>query len=116
MTPRHAAMVTAMWENEAFGKLGIEASYTGHQSLNNRVNQNPFRKTGADYVLLGALAEWNVTEELTLFINVDNLTDVRQSRFDPLIRPSQAPDGRWTVDAWAPLDGRTINGGLRARI
>ena len=23
------------------------------------------------------------------------------------------PDGRWTVDAWAPLEGRTINGGLR---
>ena len=22
-------------------------------------------------------------------------------------------DGRWTVDAWAPLDGRTWNGGLR---
>jgi outer membrane receptor for ferrienterochelin and colicins len=22
-------------------------------------------------------------------------------------------DGRWTVDAWAPLEGRVINGGLR---
>jgi len=22
-------------------------------------------------------------------------------------------DGRWTVDAWAPLDGRVINGGVR---
>jgi len=22
-------------------------------------------------------------------------------------------DGRWTVDAWAPLDGRNINGGIR---
>jgi hypothetical protein len=22
-------------------------------------------------------------------------------------------DGRWTVDAWAPLDGRNINGGVR---
>jgi hypothetical protein len=22
-------------------------------------------------------------------------------------------DGRWTVDRWAPLDGRTINGGVR---
>jgi hypothetical protein len=24
-------------------------------------------------------------------------------------------DGRWTVDAWAPLDGRSVNGGLRVR-
>ncbi len=23
------------------------------------------------------------------------------------------PDGRWTVDAWAPLDGRVMNGGAR---
>ena len=27
--------------------------------------------------------------------------------------PAARRDGRWTVDAWAPLDGRVINGGLR---
>jgi outer membrane receptor for ferrienterochelin and colicins len=25
----------------------------------------------------------------------------------------RAADRRWTVDAWAPLDGRVFNGGLR---
>ena len=29
--------------------------------------------------------------------------------------PDRAPDGRWTVDAWAPLDGRVINGGARVQ-
>ena len=24
-------------------------------------------------------------------------------------------DGRWTVDAWQPLEGRTVNAGLRFR-
>jgi outer membrane receptor for ferrienterochelin and colicins len=38
---------------------------------------------------------------------------VRQTKDDPLIRPSQLPDGRWTVEAWAPLDGRVFNGGVR---
>jgi iron complex outermembrane receptor protein len=38
---------------------------------------------------------------------------VRQTAYDSLVRPSQAVDGRWTVDAWAPLDGRTFNGGIR---
>ena len=28
---------------------------------------------------------------------------------------SRAPDGRWTVDAWAPLEGRVVNGGVRVR-
>jgi iron complex outermembrane receptor protein len=36
-----------------------------------------------------------------------------KTRWDRLIRPQQAADGRWTVDAWAPLDGRVINGGIR---
>jgi iron complex outermembrane receptor protein len=28
-------------------------------------------------------------------------------------RPTQGADGRWTVDGWAPLDGRVFNGGVR---
>jgi iron complex outermembrane receptor protein len=48
-----------------------------------------------------------------LFLNSENLLDVRQTRYDPLVLPAPRPDGRWTVDAWAPLDGRVINGGIR---
>ena len=43
------------------------------------------------------------------------LMEIFQTREDPLVRPSRAPDGRWTVDAWAPLEGRTLNGGVRIR-
>jgi outer membrane receptor protein involved in Fe transport len=49
-----------------------------------------------------------------VFLNAENLTGVRQTSHDPLVLPSQAIDGRWTVDAWAPLDGRTFNVGIRA--
>jgi hypothetical protein len=45
--------------------------------------------------------------------NGENLTGGRQTRWDPLLRPAVSADGRWTVDAWAPLDGRVINGGIR---
>jgi iron complex outermembrane receptor protein len=48
-----------------------------------------------------------------VFLNAENLTDVRQTRHHPLVRRVQADDGRWTVDAWAPLEGRTVNGGMR---
>ena len=44
-----------------------------------------------------------------VFLNAENLTGVRQTTYDSLVRPSQAIDGRWTVDAWAPLDGRSFN-------
>jgi len=45
-----------------------------------------------------------------------NLLNFRQTRYDPLLLPRRAPDGAWTVDAWGPLDGRTINGGVRIRL
>jgi iron complex outermembrane receptor protein len=48
-----------------------------------------------------------------LFINGENLTNVKQTDWDPLLRPTRGIDGRWTVDAWAPLDGRVINVGVR---
>jgi iron complex outermembrane receptor protein len=110
LTPRHSAGVVAMWEREDVGRIGVETYYTGVQ----RVEENPFRASTKPYVIVGLLAERQFGR-VRLFINGENLTGVRQTRFDPLIRPSQAADGRWTVDAWAPLDGRTVNGGLRVR-
>ncbi len=50
-----------------------------------------------------------------IFFNAENLTGVRQTRWDPLVRPARGADGRWTVDAWAPLEGRVFNGGVRLR-
>jgi iron complex outermembrane receptor protein len=39
----------------------------------------------------------------------------KQTNWDPLLRSTRGIDGRWTVDAWAPLDGRNINGGVRVQ-
>ena len=61
---------------------------------------------------MGALVEKRLAR-VRLFVNAENLGDVRQTRDDPLLRPERAADGRWTVDAWAPLDGRVVNGGIR---
>src|SRR2546421_11971867 len=48
-----------------------------------------------------------------LFVNAENLLNVRQTRYDPLVRPQQHFDGSWTVDAWTLLEGRVVNAGLR---
>ena len=43
-------------------------------------------------------------------------TEVEEVIFkDPLVRPNRAPDGLWTVDAWAPLEGFVANAGVRIR-
>ena len=106
-TPRHSAGFVAMAENED-GRIGFELYHTGRQ----RLEANPYRATGEPYTLAGLLAERRVGR-FRLFVNLENLTNVRQQAWDPVLRPDRAVDGRWTVDAWAPLDGRVINGGLR---
>jgi outer membrane receptor for ferrienterochelin and colicins len=108
LTPRHAAGLVAMLESEDAGRIGLELYYTGRQ----RLEANPYRDDSRPYVILGLLAE-RVVGRYRLFVNGENLTGVRQSRWDPLLRPTRADDGRWTVDAWAPLEGRTVNAGVR---
>jgi hypothetical protein len=43
----------------------------------------------------------------------ENLGNTRQTRYEPLVRPQRHFDGRWTLDAWSPLERRAINGGIR---
>jgi iron complex outermembrane receptor protein len=108
LTPRHYAAVDIMWEAEDWGRAGLELYYVGQQSL----EDNPYRTRGTGQFIFGALVEKRF-ERLRLFLNAENLGNVRQTHYDPLVRPERHPDGRWTVDAWAPLDGRVINGGVR---
>ena len=108
LTPEHSAGVVGMWEREDAGRVGVEFYYTGTQ----RLEDNPYRAASEPYVIIGLLAERRFGP-VRLFVNGENLTNVRQARWDPLVRPGRAADGRWTVDGWAPLEGRTVNGGIR---
>jgi iron complex outermembrane receptor protein len=110
LTPRHSVGIDGMWTwaDGKNGRLGIEWFYTGVQ----RLEANPYRDISRPYNVFGVLVERRVGRA-RLFINGENLTDVRQTRWDPIVRPWRGVDGRWTVDGWAPLDGRTINGGVR---
>ncbi len=110
LTPRHTGGIVAMWEQHGRGRLGIEAYYSGTQSF----DDNPYRRTGRPYVELGILGEITVGKA-SLFLNLENILDVRQTDYHPLTLPQRAADGRWTVDAWAPIDGFVVNGGVRFR-
>jgi outer membrane receptor for ferrienterochelin and colicins len=109
--PRVSAELAGILEDEDRGRVGIEVSYTGRQAL----LDNPYRNEGKSYVEINALAEMNFGS-VAVFFNALNLTDVRQTRFDPLLRPSPAADGQRIVDVWAPLGGRMFNLGVRMEL
>ncbi len=107
LTPRHSGGIVTMIENED-ARVGLELYFTGRQ----RVEANSYRDTTEPYVVVGVLAERRFGR-LRFFVNGENLTNVRQTKWDPLLRPTRNVDGRWTVDGWAPLEGIVVNGGVR---
>jgi iron complex outermembrane receptor protein len=109
LNPGHSATFDVL-KQIGRARVGFEVFYTGSQTL----DDNPYRDRGFGYVLFGGLIDFGIGAS-RIYVNVENLGDVRQTREDPLVRPARSVGGRWTVDAWAPLEGRTLNGGVRWR-
>ena len=110
LTPKHTAGLVGMWEDEDKGRVGVELYYTGKQPL----EDNPYRTVSKPYFELGLLGEV-VVGKARLFLNAENILNIRQTKYDPLLLRTRAPDGRWTVDVWAPTEGFVLNGGIRLR-
>lgn len=112
LTPQHSAGVVTTIEQEGLSRVGLELYYTGRQ----RLDENPYRTESRPYLIVGLMAERAFQTALgsaRLFLNFENLTNVRQTRFDPLLLPARGAGGRWTTDAWTDLAGFTTNGGIR---
>ncbi len=109
LTPRNAGGVDVAWEeDEAGARVALEVFYTGRQ----RVEDDPYRTFTPGFATVELLAAQRFGR-LELFANAENLTDVRQTRWDPLLRRTPGLGGRWTTDEWAPLEGRLLNAGVR---
>lgn len=107
LTPLNSAGLIGAWEREDWGRVGIEAYYTGRQEL----DDDPYRSMSRRHFILGFLIDRKLGR-YRIFLNAENILDTRQTRWAPLVRPDRTADGRWTTDVWAPLEGRALNGGL----
>jgi iron complex outermembrane receptor protein len=107
LTPRHSVGLVGAYEEEGKGRVGVEVYYTGSQEL----DDDPYRVTSKPHVILGFLIDRRIGR-FRFFLNAENVLDTRQTRYDPLLRPTRTSDGRWITDVWAPLDGRALNGGV----
>ena len=108
LTPRHTLGLVGAWESEDRGRFGVEVYYTGLQAL----DKNPYRSESKPYWILGFLVERRFGPA-RFFLNFENVLNARQTLHDALVLPSQSLEGEWITGVWAPLDGRTLNGGVR---
>jgi iron complex outermembrane receptor protein len=95
LTPTPTWSIIGGWEHERLGRVGVEIYRTGRQ----RLEDNPYRDESPAYTIVGLLAERRFARA-RVFVNFENLTDVRQSHFDPFLLPAPSSVGRRTVDAW----------------
>ena len=106
LTAKHRLNNVLMYEAEEKWKLGAEAYYYSKQTLNDGA-------TGKPYWIFGFMAE-KLWERFSLYINFENFTDTRQTRFDSIYTGNISnPVFR---DIYAPLDGFVVNGGLKVRL
>jgi outer membrane receptor for ferrienterochelin and colicins len=97
-------------EKENLGRVGVEVSYTGHQSL----QDDPYRTQSPAFVEVNALAELRFGH-IAVFLNALNITNERQQDASPLLRPAPGLGGDPITDAWGPLIARTFNFGVRVK-
>jgi outer membrane receptor for ferrienterochelin and colicins len=121
LVPRNQSGLVAVWEDHDRGLLGLELYRTGRQ----RLEPGAPRSESRAWVHAGILGELRLGEtevagiELagwSVFLNLENLLDVRQTRWDPIFRTGPLLGRGPATDVWAPLEGFTMNLGVRIRV
>ena len=107
---RHRVGADLMLEKPGVYRVGIEGIYYGRQVL----DENPYLTASKPYVYTMAIA-MRQFGPVELVANFENLLDVRQTEYQPLVRPTPMTGGRWTTDVWAPLEGFMANVAVRYR-
>jgi iron complex outermembrane receptor protein len=106
LTAKHRLNNVLMYEVEESWKIGLEAYYFSPQLLNDGT-------TGREYWIFGLMTE-KIWERISLYINFENFTDTRQTRFDTIYTGTITnPVFR---DIYAPVDGFVTNGGIKINL
>jgi outer membrane receptor for ferrienterochelin and colicins len=106
LTARHRLNNVLMYEIEDKLKIGLEAYHFSKQ----RLSDGTFGKA---YWITGLMAE-KLWEKFSVFINFENFTDTRQSKFDAIYTGSI--NNPVFKDIYAPVEGFVVNGGIKIRL
>ena len=105
LVPRSKLNLALVFEKERNFKVGMEAYYTSSQFLSDGTKTRPFG-------VLGFFGE-KTYGKISLFLNAENITDVRQGRFGTVVfPPHQNPT---FSEIYTHTEGRVFNGGIKIR-
>jgi outer membrane receptor for ferrienterochelin and colicin len=105
LTPKSKINSSLIFEEHDNFKAGIEAHFTGRQTLSNRTSAR-------SYTVVGIFGE-KIFKNFSLFINAENITDVRQSRYSQVVFPPFTDPT--FAEVYTHLEGRVFNGGIKIR-
>ncbi|MCA1620291.1 MAG: TonB-dependent receptor [Acidobacteria bacterium] len=106
LTPKGRINSALLFEREADFKAGVEAYYTSSQLLTDRFRTRPFW-------VMGVFGE-KTFGKYSLFVNAENVTDTRQSRFGRVVfPPHQDPT---FAEIYTHTEGRVFNGGVKIKL
>ncbi len=106
LTPKHKIVTTVSYEKEYNFSIGAEGFYTSSM-----FRDLDSKTTG--YFIFGLIAQKHF-EHFSLIVNCENITDVRQTRFENIVVPPiTSPTFR---QLYAPLDGRVFNVAIRFKL
>jgi outer membrane receptor for ferrienterochelin and colicins len=106
LVPKSKLNSALIYEKEGMLKIGLEGYFTGRQYLTSGVSTPAFSE-------FGFMAE-KIFKKFSLYINFENFTDTRQSRYKNVINGSHLNP---TFDEiWTHTEGFVVNGGIKLKL
>jgi len=106
LTPKHSLKGDFLYALPNKWRIGMDYEYKSGQLLSTGMRTR-------EYWTFGAVVERTI-KNFVLFGNAENLTNVRQTKYESLISaPYNTPQ---FTEVWAPLDGFVFNAGIKIRL
>ncbi len=106
LTPMHSLKGDLLYALPGRWRIGADYEYKSGQKLSDG-------RTSPSFWTFGFVMEYTWTA-FTFFGNVENFTDVRQTKYNSLLTgPYNTPQ---YTEVWAPLDGIVVNAGIKIRL
>lgn len=106
LLPKNKINLALVYEKEKNFKMGLEAYFTDYQYLYSGSKTPSFWEVGF------------MTEKyfgkISIFINAENFTDQRQSKYKRVVNPPNNNPG--FDDIWNHTEGRTFNAGVKVKL